>query len=239
MKAILIRVGVDHSYGHWNAPCNPNTRDYAYIPIPQESENAKGYERYYDETAATALRGFSRRNGIEIELPKNLQGKRMHLDPDFDHLSYGDTKNRGKRLLDFTEDDLVLFYSGMRSIFDQPKLEYALIGMYVVKTIQRASDIPSAQYDNNAHTRLQTIDPLDIVVTAKPGLSGRFKKYISIGEFRNRSYRVREDLLEAWVGLSVNDGWIQRSVVPPLFLQPEQFLDWLNWQSAEIVASNL
>ncbi len=35
LKAILIRVGVDQTYGRWNAPCNPDTNDFVYVPIPQ------------------------------------------------------------------------------------------------------------------------------------------------------------------------------------------------------------
>lgn len=34
MRAILVRIGVDHSYGHWNAPVDPVTCEFVYVPIP-------------------------------------------------------------------------------------------------------------------------------------------------------------------------------------------------------------
>jgi hypothetical protein len=76
------------------------------------------------------------------------------------------------------------------------------------------------------------------VVRAKPGVSGRFERCIPIGEWRNKSYRVRQDVLDAWGGLSVKDGFIQRSAVPPTFSQPEKFLKWLGKQGVRLVARN-
>ena len=68
--------------------------------------------------------------------------------------------------------------------------------------------------------------PEDIVVRAMDGVSGRLERCIPIGELRDRAYRVRSDILKAWGGLSVKDGYIQRSVRPPEFLQPERFYRW-------------
>ena len=238
MKAILIRVGIDQSYGHWNAPCNPDSLDYVYVPIPQDRPNEKQYEKYYSNTSIPALQSFSNRNATSVKLPDHLHDKRMHLDPDFDHLTYGDTDNRGRRLLDFIEDDLVVFYSSLRSIHDDASLIYSLIGLYVIQSIDRVEDVPENKFDTNAHTRYLENTSSDIIVRAKSNLSGRFEKYIPIGEFRNRSYRVKEDILEEWGGLSVKDGWIQRSVAPPLFLEPEKFMSWLKQRSPSLVASN-
>jgi len=38
MKAILVRVGIDCVYGGWNAPMNPETNEFIYVPI---NENDK------------------------------------------------------------------------------------------------------------------------------------------------------------------------------------------------------
>ncbi|MFA6181420.1 hypothetical protein [Acidithiobacillus sp.] len=78
----------------------------------------------------------------------------------------------------------------------------------------------------------------DIVVTGKPGVSGRFASYLDIGKFRNGSYRVRPDVLEAWGGLGVKDGWIQRSANPPLFLDPIRFAKWLQAMKVRLLAAN-
>jgi hypothetical protein len=68
--------------------------------------------------------------------------------------------------------------------------------------------------------------------------SGRLRRFIEIGEWRRRAYRVREDLLEAWGGLSSRDGYIQRSAVPPRFADPRRFLEWLEAQAPELVKGN-
>lgn len=237
-QAILIRVAADHSFGQWNGPCNPATGDFVYVPIPQNKPNADGMAREYLPIITPALRAFSARNGVDIGLPENLHGQRMHLDPDFEHLTYGDTSERGRKLLGFRENDWVVFYSGLRPVHGGAGLTYALIGLLVVESVRQVADIPQAEYDRNAHTRLLQRTDTDVVVTGKPGVSGRFARCLDIGEFRNRSYRVRQDILEAWGGLGVNDGWIQRSANPPLFLQPATFAQWLRDQQPELLPTN-
>ena len=76
------------------------------------------------------------------------------------------------------------------------------------------------------------------MVWAKPGVSGRLDRCISIGERRDRAYRVRKDLLETWGGLSVKDGYIQRSVVPPSFLDSGRFYEWFLRQNAVLLMQN-
>jgi len=162
----------------------------------------------------------------------------MHLDPDFKHLSYGDTKNRGRRLLDFNEGDVVVFYSGLRSINGESELVYALTGILVVQSIDRVINVLPQDFDRNAHTRnIKNVDT-DIIVRGKPKVSGRFRKYIPIGEFRNKSYRVKTEILDEWGNIGVKDGWIQRSVYPPLFLDPKKFMEWLHDKYPELMASN-
>ena len=237
-KVILIRVAVDQAYGNWNGPCNPETGDFVYVPIPQKKPNVTGMEKLYDNVIAPALADFSRRNRVEVGLPQQLHCQRMHLDPDFDHLSYGDTAIRGKRLLSFNENDWVVFYSSLRSAHGEPGLIYALTGLLVVDSIRQVADIPETEFDLNAHTRLVEKSDTDIVVRGKPGVSGRFSRYIDIGEYRNRSYRVRLDILDGWGGLTVNNGWIQRSANPPLFLDPKKFAHWLQGRMPVLKHSN-
>ncbi len=200
LKVILIRVGVDQTFGQWNAPCNPESNDFVYVPIPQiESPNKIGLEKRYINSIVPVLSRFSNENKVSIQLPQNLIDKRMHLDPDFDHLSYGDTKDRGRKLLEFTENDVLIFYSSYKSIYKSEKLIYALMGMLVVKTVERVANITS-NFDENAHTRYLHRIGTDIVVKGKSNISGRFEKCIPIGEFRNNSYRVKTGILEEWGG---------------------------------------
>jgi hypothetical protein len=103
MKAILVRVGVDATAGGWNAPVDPNTNEFVFVPIPEVREDLRpSLTRTYDEVAP-ALDAFG------VPLPQRLAGKAMHLDPDFEHLTYRDKNRRGRQLLVLEQGDLVVF----------------------------------------------------------------------------------------------------------------------------------
>jgi hypothetical protein len=108
----------------------------------------------------------------------------------------------------------------------------------VVERIVRVADVPENEFHKNAHTRIKNMNRDHLVVFAKPSLSGRFSSAIPIGEFRSRSYRVTNKLLEAWGGIGVKDGFIQRSVCPPWFKEPDRFLKWLDFQQVKLINSN-
>lgn len=164
----------------------------------------------------------------------------MHLDPDFERLTYGDVGDRrGSHIRVMTSGDLLVFYSGMKPLSPcKDRLVYGLIGIFVVDEVVDASDIPSDRWHENAHTRKIKRGQSDIVVRARAAGSGRFTNLIDIGEYRDRAYRVRNDLLEEWGGLSVKNGYIQRSARPPRFLDPERFLSWLKRMNPNLTHSN-
>ena len=58
MKGLLVRVGIDHSYGHWNAPVDPISKLFVYVPIPESPtiEFHPGLERSYQEILPPLLR---------------------------------------------------------------------------------------------------------------------------------------------------------------------------------------
>jgi hypothetical protein len=64
------------------------------------------------------------------------------------------------------------------------------------------------------------------------------RRRIPIGELRGSIYRVRNDLLEAWGGLDIKDGYIQRSVRLPAFQDAEKFYRWFLAQKPELSAQN-
>ncbi len=70
------------------------------------------------------------------------------------------------------------------------------------------------------------------------GSSGRLQRCLPIGEYRDRAYRVRRDLLEEWGGLSVKDGYLQRSARLPRFLDPHRFMGWLESQRPVLMQAN-
>ena len=122
MRAILVRVAVDHSYGAWNAPVDPKSREFVFVPIPEKdgTQFLSGLARGYDEVMPS-LREFCRRFSChlhtDLRFPKELRKRQMHLDPDFQHLTYGDRGDRrGAGIGKLKKDDLLVFYSGLRPI---------------------------------------------------------------------------------------------------------------------------
>ncbi len=102
----------------------------------------------------------------------------------------------------------------------------------------RVADVPAGRWHENAHVRKTKRGESDIVIWAKPGMSGRFERCIPIGEWRDGAYRVQRHVLDAWGGISVKDGFIQRSAVPPAFNNPRHFLKWLEAQSVTLLQRN-
>jgi putative DNA base modification enzyme with NMAD domain len=245
MKAVLVRIGVDQAYGVWNAPADPDTEAFVYVPIPEKNGTRfhPGCKRPYSEVVPS-LQQFAA--GLKLDLfsdlkcPPELLAKSMHLDPDFDCLTYGDVGDRrGSEIRKLKENDLLVFYAGMRPTGPcEHTLIYALVGLFVVDEVVDAKDVPRARWSQNAHTRKVKRGESDIVVRAKPGVSGRLRRFIPIGEYRGRAYRVHHDVLDAWGGLSVNDGYIQRSARPPMFLNPQRFYEWFKSIGVPLLPAN-
>ncbi|MGO8749267.1 MAG: hypothetical protein ACLQNE_25180 [Thermoguttaceae bacterium] len=244
MRALLVRIGVDQAYGRWNAPVDAEGR-FVYVPIPEDLGTRFHPElrRRYCEVLP-ALRRFCEDQDCDLcgdlRFPQELLDRSMHLDPDFECLTYGDVGDRrGSGMVDMVEGDLLVFYGGLRPVHEcEHRLIYALMGMFVVQEVVPAADVPAERWHENAHIRKVKRGKTDIVVRAKPGESGRFDRCVPIGEWRNDAYRVRDDVLDAWGGLSVKDGFIQRSAVPPSFNCPARFLKWLKKQHIQLLARN-
>lgn len=240
MRAILVRVGVDQTYGGWNGPVDPSTNEFVYVPIPDDNEFNRGMATPYS-LVQPAIARFSTTRECKslIELPKGLQGRNMHLDPDFESLTYGDTKQRGRDIANLVPDDLIVFYAGLKPCRLSPeRLIYAIIGLFRIDQVFRLGDFPRDLWAQNAHTRRLKRRFDDVIVTAKPRASGRLAACIPIGEWRNAAYRVRTALLDEWGGLSCKDGFIQRSAVPPRFNDPARFQRWFEEQNAVLLAAN-
>jgi hypothetical protein len=244
VKGYLVRIGVDHSYGQWNAPVDPSSSAFVYIPIPDNAQKryAPDLERKYQEFVkplAEFAQRFSHARKAKVTLPSVLLQTKLHLDPDFEYLTYGDNgTKRGAGLAKLERNDLVAFYAGLRPITNQEGLFYALIGILVVDRVVQAQEVEAARRKENAHTRWSCISEKDIVIRGLCQSSGRFDHCITIGEFRDRAYRVRKDLEKTWGGLSVKNGYIQRSAVPPAFLDAQKFYDWFREQNVKLLRRN-
>jgi hypothetical protein len=110
MRGILVRVGIDLKAGGWNAPVDPESGAFVFVPIPEDEDKVRhGLSRLYDEVIPAV-------NTFHVHLPERLLGRPMHLDPDFNQLTYGDIHPRNIPLLDLDQGDFIAFYAGMRSI---------------------------------------------------------------------------------------------------------------------------
>jgi hypothetical protein len=170
VNALLVRVGADKSKdgGRWNGPVDVQSGRFAYVPIPEKRQVNAGMEKPYS-ALAPVLSTFG------ISLPTHLLTQHMHLDPDFDHLTYGDTRERAKQIRDYLHPgDLIVFYAGLFDIRPYTRLIYAIVGVFVVEKFRLAIDIPPTERGINAHSRrvLQP-DSQDLIVCAKVGVSGR------------------------------------------------------------------
>jgi hypothetical protein len=86
-------------------------------------------------------------------LPQHLHALHMHLDPDFDYLTYGDQGERAKQLkANLGGGDLLVFYASLADVRTKA-LVYAIIGLYVVEDIRLATELPQIERRTNAHTR--------------------------------------------------------------------------------------
>lgn len=235
MRGLLVRVGADQSDGggSWNGPMDSATGRFAYVPIPEEGRIRRGLEKPY-RLIEPALKGFGK------HLPSHLVGRRMHLDPDFNHMTYGDQGQRAKQITSKVgPGDLLVFYAGLSDIKDSPELVYALIGLFVIAEIVPANEIVIANADMNAHTRrLLPKGASDIVVRGQPGVSGRLELCLPIGEFRERAYRVRREFLKKWGEVSVKDGYLQRSARLPELCHASRFYDWFERQGLTLMPRN-
>jgi len=234
MKALLVRIGIDLTYGNWNAPVNPDTLEFVYVPIPEEHSNKTirpGYEKSYEEFKAACA-------SLGEKFPDRLLGQSVHLDPDFAHLTYGDENEKGKQIRRLVEGDIITFYAGLRPLkSNYNNLIYAIIGIYVVDKVIIACDVLPCDWDKNAHTRRYCKDD-DVIVLGKVGLSGRLNRCVPIGEWRDGAYRVKKDLLHIWGGLSTRNGFIQRSARLPYICNPTAFYEWLNRQGIVLLERN-
>jgi len=102
-----------------------------------------------------------------------------------------------------------------------------------------ATVLPLAARHTNAHSRrILQPDAQDLIVRGRPGVSGRLERCLPIGDYREKAYRVRPDILEEWGGLSVKNGYLQRSARLPQFLDPERFQRWFNCRNPVWLQTN-
>ena len=235
VNALLIRIGADSSGGggSWNGPVDTQSGKFAYVPIPETHPVHAGMEKPYS-ALTPVLSTFG------LSLPPHLGAQQMHLDPDFELLTYGDQGGRARQMRAYLHaGDLIVFYAGLFDVCGGARLVYAIVGVFVVEDMIQAADILANSRDINAHSRrILRADATDLIVRARPGVSGRLERCLPVGEWRDRAYRVRRDVIEAWGGLSIKDGYLQRSARLPQFIDPARFQRWLEAKNPVLIQTN-
>jgi hypothetical protein len=158
MRALLVRVGADQSEGggNWNGPVDFRTGGFAYVPIPESKAVRDGYERRYTEMDECL-------DAFDQELPSHLAARNMHLDPDFNHLSYGDQGQRARQIRALEIGDYLVLYAGLKDTKSHA-LVYALIGVLKINAFLMATHVPETEWAQNAHTRRAFPSAEDLVV---------------------------------------------------------------------------
>lgn len=209
------------------------TGEFAYVAIPEYNPVHPGLERPYSALVPVLAR-------FALTLPGHLAPLNMHLDPDFEHLTYGDSGRKATQIRNALKPgDFIAFYAGLRDVRTARELVYAIIGVLEVHSLASASSVALTERNSNAHSRrILEKAANDIIVSGRPDVSGRLVRCLPIGEYRDRAYRVRRDLLEEWGGLSVADGYLQRSANIPRLLSPDRFLRWFHGNSPTLLKAN-
>ena len=157
MKALLVRISIDQAYGGWNAPVDVDGR-FVYVPIPEKPGTPfhPGLERCYCEVLP-ALQRFCVEHSCDLRdglpFPQRLLEHPMHLDSDFECLTYGDKGDRrGAGMVNMHDGDLLVFYGGLRPVHRcEHALIYALMGMYVVREVVAVTSVPRLRGQPRRH----------------------------------------------------------------------------------------
>lgn len=124
MKALLLRVGIDKTYG----ALSPVFADFTFEYIPIYSKNKKEMEKNERRTY--------RDLGLTRYLPTKLWDKKVHLDPEFETFTYGDpTKPKRRALLKLQKGDLLVFYMGGKAVETDGVEGCFIIGYFVADAV--------------------------------------------------------------------------------------------------------
>ncbi|MFC6954904.1 hypothetical protein [Halorubellus litoreus] len=206
MSLVLVGIAADSQNA---SNCPPIFEDgrFEYIPIPEQYETT--------ETATYASEGHDDHLSYVVydgEETASFDDIRIHHDPNFDALTFGDPGKSRSKLLTLAHDDVVGFYSGLTPPRQKrPKHRY-LIGYFVVDRVVDFNSLDEEQIlaevernRQNAHIKryLSSMDrshleDLVIVQGKRPGglLDNAVK--LSGGRPDASNYYFETEWLDAW-----------------------------------------
>lgn len=219
MKAMLLRIGIDKGTDGTLGPIFEDS-SFEYIPISEGDSKSKE-DRTYNNTIGRSGKPLS------TYLPKGIENRTIHFDPEFETFTYGDPTSKRKYLLKLGKDDLLVFYAGLTP-FKNNKHKEALyfIGYFTIEKVIDFNQLTKNEitkcyqfYPNNAHLK-RSYDTEDLViVVGHKDNSKLLDKAILISKTKydknGKSYQAVSEEMEISLGIS---GSIQRSI-PPRFIR--------------------
>lgn len=220
MKAILLRIGIDKKTDGTLGPIF-EVGSFEYIPI-SEGDSKSQEDRTYKNTIGRSGKTLS------AYLPKGIENRTMHFDPEFETFTYGDlTPTKRKALLKLASDDLLVFYAGLTP-FENKKHKEALyiIGYFTIEKVIDFNQLTENEikkcyqlYPNNAHLKRRIDTEKLVIVVGYKDQSKLLDSAILISRIKydknwNRYQAVSKEM-EISLGIF---GSIQRSI-PPRFIR--------------------
>jgi hypothetical protein len=218
MKALLLRVGIDKGSGGTYGPIFEDG-SFEFVPIP---------ETYRSCTATTYGERIGRKGKpLSTYVPPALRHVPMHDDPEFETCTYGDTTAKRRYLLELSEEDLLVFYAGLKPFNhdndDYPEALY-FIGYFTIEHVIDFNWLSASEraayrqrYPSNAHIkRGYAFENLVIVVGSKNSRLLHHARLISQKKpdtSARPTYALSPEM-EELLGIT---GFIQRSI-PPRFV---------------------
>lgn len=215
VKALLLRVGIDKGT---DGALGPIFKDgsFEYVPISEGD---------YGSTENRTYRNTIGRHGLPLSayLPKAIENRKMHFDPEFRTFTYGDPTAKRKWLLKLEAGDLLVFYAGLSPFQNKNyKTGLYIIGYFTVEKVKdfnRLSQEEIAEcrrlYPENAHSKRSCGTDNLVMVVGRKSESRLLDKALLISESRpdksGKPCQAISSEMEALLGIS---GFIQRSIPP-------------------------
>lgn len=123
MKALLLHIGADSTnLGHSSPEFEDGT--FTFLPIPEKSSQCVA--KFYQDL------------GLAQYVSENYRYKRVHEDPDFKYLTYGEPKDsmRSKQVLKLDPGDMIVFVASLAwNGRLRENMRKSIIGYFQVQTI--------------------------------------------------------------------------------------------------------
>jgi hypothetical protein len=115
---------------------------------------------------------------------------------------------------------------------------YAIIGLYHVAEVVQLATVEPRRWHENAHTGRVTPTADDVIVRAAPGTSGRWRRCLAIGDWRDRRTESSPSSLLVRAPLMPEADTFSGALSRRRSLSPTRFLAWFEAQAPELIQEN-